>query len=239
MRPYSREYFNAISYYKRNIDRHHNMEKYYLRDRHFIPYIILFFIFVSFLFINETINRLSNFYNSFDITFKQDLSLFIYFVLFLFIIIFISISFYYIYSIYIANKNNLWDSILDLNNKIKEFKIQQIYIDELKYQKDLFDFLVLNFPNKKIVRDDGLWIIHVHYSKDFILEILWPLTISWLKNFNSKFDYNSIKWNFLFILELNSKNDDLDESTLIKRNIHSEIIKNTNKKVFFIEKQIV
>jgi len=215
------------------------MEKYYWRDRYFVPYIIMFFIWVAILFIAETINRVNNFFASFEVNLKEDFISFFYIILFLFITIIVFLSFYYILDHYTKNKKHFWESILDLHEKINDFKISNNYIDEKKYQNDLYNFLKTHFPNKNISFDINLDVIHIYYSDDFILEIFWPFRLDWLKKFNSNFNYNSVKWNFLFILEINSKNDNLQESIMIKKNIHNQIVKNTNKKIFFIEKQIV
>lgn len=135
---------------------------------------------------------------------------------------------------------NIPNSLLELNNKIKEFKPIRQYKEERLYQTELVWFLKNNYPDLKIEETKD-------YSRPDIIidniaiEIKWPTTMSWLKTLPDKINSYLPKWDYLFIVLFNIqiKVENKERNKEIYENKKQEILENTieakREKIFFIE----
>ncbi len=128
---------------------------------------------------------------------------------------------------------NIPNFLLELENKIKQFKPIRQYKEEKLYQTELVGFLKNNYSNLKIEET-------IDYSRpdiiidDIAIEIKWPTNMTSLKTIPDKINSYLPKWNYLFIVLFN-----IQISKEIYDKKKQEIIENTiddkKDKIFFIE----
>ncbi len=159
---------------------------------------------------------------------KLYLSIFIIIVIILFIT-------YFIYKLYKnkKDKEQYPNFILNLHDKISNFKPIRQHKEEKLYQMELVWYLKNNYPNVKIEESRD-------YSRPDIIidniaiELKWPTTMSWLKTIPDKINSYIPKWDYLFIVLFNIQ---LDENIYRKKKkeILDNILDSKKNKVFFIE----
>lgn len=129
--------------------------------------------------------------------------------------------------------------ILELEDKIKNFKPLRNYNKEEPYQIELAGFLKNNYPTLDIEKS-------IHYSRPDIvidniaIEIKWPTHMSWLKTLPDKINSYIQKRDYLFIVLFNidivpdkEKNIQIYEDK--KREILENTLESKREKLFFIE----
>jgi len=143
---------------------------------------------------------------------------------------------------YQANKlkrDNIPTFLLELEEKIKDFKPIRNYKEEKLYQAELTGFLKNNYPELKIEETR-------HYSRpdiiidDIAIEIKGPTNMAGLKTLPDKINKYLPKWDYLFIVLFNiqitqdpRKNQQAYEEK--KEEIINNILPEKREKVFFIE----
>ncbi len=135
--------------------------------------------------------------------------------------------------------NNTPNFLLELEDKIKEFKPLRKYSKEELYQTWLYWYLQSSYPELEIEKS-------IEYSRPDIIidniaiEIKWPTNMSWLKTLPDKINSYIPKRDYLFIVLFDIKIvSDPQKSEEIyqekKQEILDNIVESKKDKVIFVE----